>query len=449
MTNRESREREPHVVVVGGGFGGLNAVRELKRAPVRITWIDRRNFHLFQPLLYQVATGGLSPANIAAPLRAIVRRQRNVRTLLADVTGFDLASRQVQTSSGAIPFDHLVVAAGSTHGYFGHDEWAKHAPGLKTIEDATRIRATVLGAFEAAERATDDAEREACLTFVVVGAGPTGVELAGAIAELSQRTLREDFRSIDPSRARILLVEAAGAVLGTYPEKLSESARRQLEGLGVTVRLDTPVANIGDGFVEVEHDGSRETIRARTIVWGAGVQASPLATALAEAAGASGATVETDRAGRIAVDDHLAVPGHPDVFAIGDMARCEDESGDLLPGVAPVAIQQGRYVARRIAATASGSTPDSTPFRYRDRGSVATIGRRSAVAWLGRWKFAGTLAWLLWLFVHLMQIVRFENRLLVFIQWGWNYVTFNRAARLITNRREERDAPKPEEASVR
>lgn len=440
-----TQDRKPHVVVVGGGFGGLHVVRELSRAPVTITWIDRRNFHLFQPLLYQVATGGLSPANIAAPLRALVKRQRNVRTLLAEVTAFDLKMQHVLTSSGTIAFDYLVVAAGSTHSYFGNDEWAEHAPGLKSIEDATRIRATVLGAFEAAERESDPSEREACLTFVIVGAGPTGVELAGAIAELASRTLRKDFRDIDPASARIILVEAEDAVLGTYPARLSESARRSLEQLGVTVRLNTRVERIDDGVVEVSSDESTETIRSRTILWGAGVQASPLASALADAADTE---VETDRAGRIAVDDYLALPGHPNVYAIGDMAHCEDESGNLLPGVAPVAIQQGRYVARRIAAAAAHRPTDSRAFRYKDRGSMATIGRRAAVAWIGRWKFAGTLAWLLWLFIHIVQIVRFENRLLVFIQWGWNYLTFNRAARLITNRGVSQDAPAPEQAAT-
>jgi NADH:ubiquinone reductase (H+-translocating) len=416
----------PRVVVVGGGFGGLYTARRLRRLPVEVTVLDRRNFHLFQPLLYQVATGALSPANIAAPLRAILKRSRNTRVLLEDVTGIDVAGRRVLTASGEFPYDFLVVAAGARHHYFGHDAWESAAPGLKTLEDAVEMRRRVLLAFERAETAADPAERRALLTFVIVGAGPTGVELAGALGEIARHTLRREFRAIDPSDARILLVEGGPRVLPSYPPDLSARAQKALAALGVDVAVDTSVTDVREAAVTVSHAGAPETIAARTILWAAGVAASPLATALASATGA-----KTDLAGRIAVSSDLTLPGHPEIFVLGDMAALMDHAGRPLPGVAPVAMQQGRYVARALAARLAGR-PLSAPFRYRDRGSMATIGRGRAVADLGFLRIAGYPAWLAWLFIHLMYLVQFGNRVLTLIQWAWNYVTWNRSARLIT-----------------
>lgn len=414
------------VVVVGGGFGGLHATRALGRARVEVTLLDRRNFHLFQPLLYQVATGGLSPANIAAPLRALLKRQRNVRVLLGEVAGFDLRRRSVLLKDGGeVAYDSLIVAAGVRHAYFGNDAWEVLAPGLKTIEDATEIRRRVLLAFEAAERICADGGRGSWLTFVIVGGGPTGVELAGALAEIARDTLRRDFRCINPADAAILLVEGAERILPSYPPNLSEKARRSLEELGVAVRTGTRVTDIREGAVTLESGGRREIVGSRTVLWGAGIQGSPLGARLASAAGA-----ELDGAGRVRVAPDCSLPGHPEVFVIGDLARMERE-GTPLPGVAQVAIQQGRFVARKIAARARGRAA-GTEFRYRDYGNLATVGRAAAVADIGRVRFGGTLAWLTWLFVHLMSLVMFQNRLLVFVQWAWAYFTFNRAARLIT-----------------
>lgn len=416
----------PRVVIVGGGFGGLYTARRLRRLPVEVTVLDRRNFHLFQPLLYQVATGALSPANIAAPLRAILKRSQNTRVLLEDVTGFDVAGRRVLTASGEFPYDILVVAAGVRHHYFGHDEWESAAPGLKTLEDAVEMRRRILLAFERAETTADPAERRALLTFVIVGAGPTGVELAGALGEIARHTLRREFRAIDPSEARILLVEGGPRVLPAYPPELSAKARKALAVLGVEVAVDTSVTEVKEAAVTVSRAGVPETIAARTILWAAGVAASPLAATLASATGA-----KTDRAGRIAVNPDLTLPSHPEIFVLGDMAALADEAGRPLPGVAPVAMQQGRYVARVLAARLAGRPP-SVPFRYRDRGSMATIGRGRAVADLGFLRIAGYPAWLAWLFIHLMYLVQFGNRVLTLVQWAWNYVTWNRSARLIT-----------------
>lgn len=413
------------VVIVGGGFAGLNAALAMRRAPVEITLVDRRNFHLFQPLLYQVATGGLSPANIAYPLRAIVRRQRNCRVLLGEVRGFDVENRRILLKIGSLPYDTLIVAAGAGHSYFSHPEWEARAPGLKTIEDATEIRHRFLAAFEAAEREDDPQRRRAWLNFVVVGGGPTGVELAGALAEIARHSLRHDFRRINPSDAHVVLIEAADRVLLSYPEYLSRKAQRSLERLGVAVRLGTMVTDIHDDCVELESASGVERFPTRTVLWAAGVQASPLARALAEATGA-----ELDRAGRIAVEPDLSLPGHPEVFVLGDMANYTHQTGKPLPGVAPVAIQQGRYVARLIDARLHDRPLPK--FRYRDLGSLATIGRSAAVADFGRLMFSGFVAWILWLFIHLMNLVSFRNRLLVFIQWAWNYFTYDRAARLIT-----------------
>ncbi len=416
----------PRVVIVGGGFGGLSTARRLRPLPVEVTLLDRRNFHLFQPLLYQVATGALSPANIAAPLRAILKRSRNTRVLLEDVTGVDIAGRRVLTASGEFSYDILVVAAGVRHHYFGHDDWEPAAPGLKTLEDAVEMRRRILLSFERAETTADPAERRALLTFVIVGAGPTGVELAGALGEIARHTLRREFRAIDPSDARILLVEGGPRVLPAYPPELSAKAQKALAALGVDVAVDTSVTDVSEAAVTVSRAGAPETIEARTILWAAGVAASPLAAALASATGA-----KTDRAGRIAVNPDLTLPGHPEIFVLGDMAALTDDAGRPLPGVAPVAMQQGRYVARVLAARLAGRPP-SAPFRYRDRGSMATIGRGRAVADLGFLRIAGYPAWLAWLFIHLMYLVQFGNRVLTLVQWAWNYVTWNRSARLIT-----------------
>ena len=419
-------EERPRIVIVGGGFGGLYTARRLRSLPVDVTLLDRRNFHLFQPLLYQVATGALSPANIAAPLRAILKRSRNVRVLLADVTAFDVARRRVAATSGEFPYDTLVVAAGVRHQYFGHDEWESEAPGLKTLEDAVEMRRRILLAFERAETETDLAERRALLTFVIVGAGPTGAELAGALGEIARHTLRREFRSIDPAEARILLVEGGARVLTAYPPELSAKAERSLASLGVETLLNASVTAVQGGRVTILRAGATDTIEARTVLWAAGVAASPLAAALAAATGAT-----TDRAGRIGVGKDLTLPGHPEIFVIGDMAALADEKGRPLPGVAPVAMQQGRYVARAIAGRLAGR-PIAEPFRYRDKGSMATIGRGRAIADLGFLRLSGYPAWLAWLFIHLMYLVQFGNRVLILVQWAWNYLTWNRSARLIT-----------------
>ncbi len=416
---------EHRVVIIGGGFGGLSAARSLRRAPVIVTLLDRRNFHLFQPLLYQVATGGLSPANIAAPLRGILSRQRNATVLLAEAVDIDVARRAVMLSDGEVAYDTLLVATGASHHYFGHDDWAALAPGLKTIEDAIDIRRRLLVAFEAAEREPDAAARRAWLTFVIVGGGPTGVELAGALGEIANDTLKHDFRSIDPAEAEILLLEAADRVLPTYPPDLSAKAERSLGGLGVTARADTAVIGIAADAVAIRRAAQEDSIPTKTVLWAAGVQASPLGRRLAAATGA-----ETDRAGRLVAQPDLTLLGHPEIFVIGDLALCCDDRGRSLPAVAPVAIQQGRYVGRAIQSRLRGKTVQA--FRYRHRGSMATIGRASAVADLGRVHISGYLGWLAWLFVHLMNLVGYQNRLLVFLQWMWNYVTRNRAARLIT-----------------
>ncbi len=424
----------PHrVVIVGGGFGGLYAAQALNKAPVEVTLLDRRNFHLFQPLLYQVATGGLSPANIAAPLRAVLRRQRNATVLLAEVSGFDLAAKEVILADGRAPYDSLIVAAGARHHYFGHPEWEAVAPGLKTIEDATTMRRKVLTAFEQAERTDDPLLRQALLTFVVVGGGPTGVELAGAVGELAHHTLRGNFRRSDPAKARVFLLEAAGRILGTYPESLSASAVKSLASLGVTVRVNTAVTALAPGAVTVKSGGVEEVIAAHTVLWGAGVQASPLAAALAQASGA-----KLDRAGRIEVLADCTLPGHPEVFCIGDMANYPHQDGKPLPGVAPVAMQQGAYAAEMIRKRVEGGTPPG-PFRYKDQGNMATIGRAAAVADLGWLRLSGYPAWLAWLFVHLLYLIAFENRVLVLFQWAWSYITRGRAARLITSPERMRD----------
>ena len=420
-------ERPHHVVIIGGGFGGLYAAKSLKRAPVQVTLIDRRNFHLFQPLLYQVATGGLSPANIAAPLRAILKRQENVRVLLGEAIDIDVSNRRVVLSDGEVSYNTLIIAVGVRHHYFGRNDWEELAPGLKTIEDATEIRRRVLLAFEAAERERVPERLRAWLTFVVVGGGPTGVELAGTLGEIARHTLKHDFRAINPADARIVLVEGMDRVLPPYPPTLSARAEAGLSRLGVTVRTRAMVTDIDADAVTIRCGERSERIPTRTVLWAAGVQASALGGILASATGAA-----VDGVGRVVVEPDLSVAAHPEVFVIGDLAHFSHQTGTPLPGVAPVAMQQGRYVATLIMRRLRGET--MPPFRYRDYGSMATIGRAEAVADLGWVRFSGFFAWLAWLFIHLIHLVQFQNRLLVLIQWAWNYVTWNRYARLITGK---------------
>lgn len=410
------------VVILGGGFAGLYATRALKSPEFEITLVDRRNFHLFQPLLYQVATGELSPADVAFPLRAIFRSRKNVRVILAEATGLDAASRRVLLDDGSSEsYDTLIVATGARNHYFGNDTWAERAPGLKSIEEATRIRHRILYAFEAAERTVDREEHLAWLTFVIVGAGPTGVEMAGAIGEIANDTLKADFRRTRPEEARILLLDAAPRLLTTFAEDLSLEAERALIKLGVRSIMGVKVVAVDADGVRIATANGEEHIRAHTVLWAAGVAAAHFAATLAEATGA-----QRDRAGRIIVDDRCRIPGHPEIFVIGDAAYFAGPDGKPLPGVAPVAMQQGRYVASLLR----GRTDQ--PFRYRDKGSLAVIGRASAVAQFPLLKAHGLFAWLLWLFIHLMYLVGFQNRLIVFIRWAFNYFTYNRGARLIT-----------------
>ena len=420
-------EKLHQVVIIGGGFGGLEAAQSLKAAPVQITLVDRRNFHLFQPLLYQVATGGLSPANIATPLRSILKRQSNVRVLLGEVVGIDVVRQRALLRDGELEYNTLVVATGVQHHYFGNPQWEPLAPGLKTIEDATEIRRRILVAFEAAERESNPEQIRSWLTFVIIGGGPTGVELAGALGEIANDTLKHDFRSINPSEARILLIEASNRILPSYPVELSTQAVGSLERLGVTVRTDTTVAEIHPDSVSIHCANQEERIPTHTVLWAAGVQASPLGRIIASATGS-----KLDKSGRLLVEPDLTVKGYPEVFIIGDLAHFAHQIGNPLPGVAPVAMQQGRYVANFIARRLRNE--NTPPFRYKDRGTLATIGRAAAVADFGRIHLSGYFAWLAWLFIHLMYIVEYENRLLVFLQWAWNYFTRNRAARLITGK---------------
>jgi NADH dehydrogenase len=424
-------EQTPRVVILGGGFGGMMCAKALRRARLSIILIDKRNFHLFQPLLYQVATGGLSPANIAAPLRSIFRHQKNTQVLMGTVEQFDTRTSAVLLQDGtAIPFDFLVVATGSTHHYFGRDDdWKPVAPGLKTIEDATVIRRKVLAAFERAENSQSPETIRRLMTFIVVGGGPTGVEMAGAIAELAHQTLRSDFRSIDPATARVILIESSRHVLDKYHESLSIRARKDLQGLGVEILSETRVVEIHPTHVAINHQGATSTIPSETVIWAAGVKASPLGTTLAHAYGIEN---KLDRSGRIMVDPYCNIDGHSNIFVIGDLASFPTADGKSLPGVAPVAIQQGDYVGKRIRNLACGYA-DKRPFQYWDKGNMATIGRSHAIVESGRIKLTGKIAWLAWLFVHILYLARFENRVLVLFQWFWNYVTRNRTARLITD----------------
>jgi NADH dehydrogenase len=427
----ESNKQEPHVVILGGGFGGLYAAQALRRAPVQVTLVDRRNFHLFQPLLYQVATGWLSPADIASPLRAVLKRQRNTQVLLAEAIDINVVNRQIVFTDGVLSYDILIVATGARPHYFGHEQWADVAPGLKTIEDATAIRRRILFAFEAAERASDAEQVRAWLTFVIVGGGPTGLELAGTLGELARDTLKHDFRHIDPAAARILVVEGAERLLPSYPPQLSAKAAEFLTGLGVQARAGAIVTDIQPASVTIRSGEHSEAIPTHTVLWAAGVQASPLGRTLATATGA-----ELDRAGRVIVEPDLSLPGHSEIFVIGDLAHCRNPQGQPLPGVAPVAMQQGRYVAQLLQRRLQEGQ-SRPPFRYKDRGNMAIIGRAQAVADFGWMQFSGLFAWLAWLFIHLINLVEFENRLLVAIQWAWNYFTRNRSARLITGEHEQ------------
>lgn len=407
----------PRVVVVGAGFGGLQAAKALGRAPVRLTVVDQRNHHLFQPLLYQVASATLSPADIAAPIRQILKRQTRTEVLLAEVSAVDLDSRKVRFADGAeLGYDFLLLATGASHSYFGRDAWARHAPGLKSLEDACEIRRRFLLTFEQAEREPDPEERRALLTYVVVGGGATGVELAGTLKEIASRTLPREFRHISTERARVILVEAGPRILPAFGEDLSGKAEAALRRLGVEVRVGVAVAGVDAGGVDL----GGERIHARTVLWAAGVAASRLGRTLG---------VPLDRAGRVIVGSDLSVPGHPEAFVIGDLASFSHGDGTPLPGVAPVAVQQGRAAARNILATLAGVRRE--PFEYRDRGSMATIGRGNAVARVGPFRFSGTLAWLAWLFIHLLELVGFQNRVAVFLNWCGAYITTQRRARLI------------------
>ncbi len=409
-------EQLPRVVIVGGGFGGLNAAQALKRAPVQVTLIDRRNHHLFQPLLYQVATAALNPSDIATPIRRILRKQTNAEVLLAEARAIDLATRTITLDKGSVAYDYLIVATGARHSYFGHEEWIPDAPGLKSIGDALEIRRRILSAFEEAEREPDPATRQAWLTFVVVGGGPTGVELSGALCEIAQHALARDFRKIDPTQARVILLEGSGRVLPPYAPELSASAKEQLTRLGVDVRTGKVVTSIDSEGVNV----GEERIETRTVLWAAGVKGSGFGRALG---------VPLDRAGRVIVGQDLTIPGHPDVFVIGDLASLTID-GAPVPGVAPAAIQEGLHTAKNILRAIGGKP--LLPFHYRNKGSLATIGRSAAVADLGKIKLTGPPAWFAWLLIHLMFLVGFRNRALVVFQWAWSFLSYDRGARLIT-----------------
>lgn len=424
-----------HVVIVGGGFGGLYAAKALSRANnVQVTLIDKRNFHLFQPLLYQVATGTVSPADISSPLRAVLNKSKNTKVLLGEVTSIDPQGQKVFMGNDVISYDSLILATGAKHSYFGKDEWEEHAPGLKTVEDAIQMRRRIFSAFEAAEKETNPEARRALLTFVVVGGGPTGVELAGAIAEIAYHTMKEDFRNIDTSEAQIILLEGLDRVLPPFAPELSQKAAASLKQLGVTVRTSTMVTNIENNIVTIKSGDKVEQIPAHTVLWAAGVKASPLGKTLAKAT-----SVECDRAGRVVVEQDFSVKGYPNIFVIGDLANYSHQNGKPLPGVAPVAMQAGEYVANLIKARLKGKTPDK--FKYKDHGSLAVIGRNRAVVDLGFTKLTGFVAWVFWLFIHIYFLIEFNNKLVVMVQWGWNYITRNRGARLITG--SETLAPTP------
>jgi NADH dehydrogenase len=421
----------PRVVIIGAGFAGINAAKALSRTPAQVTVVDRKNHHTFQPLLYQVALAVLSPAEIASPIRTVLRHAGNMEVLLGEVTGFDLEKRQVQIDGLELPYDYLIVAAGATHAYFGHPEWEQYAPGLKTLEDAIEIRRRVLLTFETAEREAIAGRSSLPLNFVVIGGGPTGVELAGAIADISKRYMERDFRAIDPAKASIILLEGGPRVLPAYPEDLSFSAESQLTDMGVEVRTNAMVTNVEPGMVTV----GKEKIPASVILWGAGVSASSLGRMLG---------APTDRAGRVLVASDLSVPGHPEVFVAGDLAAVKMNENKWVPGVAPAAIQMGKFAARQIRRSLEGKPREK--FVYWDKGSLATIGRSHAVADLRRLHFSGYFAWLAWLFIHLFFLIGFRNRFLVMSEWAWAYITYNQGARLITQPAEQEQKPQPQSA---
>lgn len=415
-----------HVVIVGGGFGGLYAAKALGKANVKVTLIDKRNFHLFQPLLYQVATGGLSAGDISSPLRAILSKQKNVQVLMGEVIGIEPDTQEIQLRSGeTVSYDSLIVATGSSHHYFGKDEWSDIAPGMKTIEDALEVRRRIFLAFEAAETETDPARREALLTFFIVGAGPTGVELSGAIAELAYETLREDFRSINPGETKVVLLEGMDRVLPPYPGDLSVAAKKSLEKLGVEVRTKTLVTNIEGDTVTLKSGDTEEKVQAFTVLWAAGIKASPMGKAIAAKTGA-----ELDRIGRIIVEPDLSVPGCPNIFIAGDLAHYAHNNDGPVPGTASTAMQQGEYLAESIQKRVANKYVSD--FDYKDKGSLAVIGRNEAVASLGFANLSGFPAWIIWIFVHIYYLIEFDNKLLVMLQWGWHYFTSQRGARLIT-----------------
>ncbi len=417
---------KPRVIIVGAGFGGLEAAKKLACKDVQVTVIDRTNYHLFQPLLYQVATAALSPADIAAPVRAVLSKCKNVEVILAEVESVDVEAKKVKTVDLEFDYDYLILATGARHSYFGHNEWEKLAPGLKSLEDAIELRRRILMAFEYAEKTTDEAARRAAMNFVIIGGGPTGVEMAGAIAEISRHTLAKNFRHIDPSQARVILIEGEPRLLAAYPEDLSESARKQLIDLGVEARTSTRATNLTEAGVQV----GDEFIPCRVKIWAAGNNASFVGKTL-------GAPV--DRVGRVIVNDDLTIPGHPEVQVIGDLANFPHQTGEPLPGISPVAMQEGRHAARNVLAMIKGRKPQR--FRYWDKGTMATIGRNKAVADLKFMHLSGLPAWLAWLFVHIVFLVGFRNRLLVLIQWAWAYLTFDKGARLITRNFQSEQRP--------
>jgi NADH:ubiquinone reductase (H+-translocating) len=417
---------KPHVVIVGAGFGGLEAAKKLACEDLRVIVIDRTNYHLFQPLLYQVATAALSPADIAAPVRAVLSKCKNVEVILAEVQSVDVEAKKVKTVDLEIDYDYLILATGARHSYFGHNEWEKLAPGLKSLEDAIELRRRILMAFEYAEKITDEAARRAAMNFVIIGGGPTGVEMAGAIAEISRYTLAKDFRHIDPSQARVILIEGEPRLLAAYPADLSESARKQLVDLGVEVRTSTRATNLTEAGVQV----GDEFIPCRVKIWAAGNNASFVGKTL---------DAPVDRVGRVIANDDLTIPGHPEVQVIGDLANFAHQTGEPLPGISPVAMQQGRHAARNVLRMIKGRKPQR--FRYWDKGTMATIGRNKAVADLKFMHLSGRLAWLAWLFVHIVFLVGFRNRLLVLFQWAWAYFTFDKGARLITRNFQSEQRP--------
>lgn len=413
------------VVIIGGGFGGLYAAKTLGNKPVDVTIIDRRNFHLFQPLLYQVATGGLSPGDIASPLRAVLNRYKNIRVVQGNVDHIEVAGNFVLVDDLKYQYDSLIISAGSSHHYFGNDQWSKIAPGLKTIEDAINIRSHIFQMYEDAEKESDPLKRAELMTFIVIGGGPTGVELAGVLGELAFKTLKNDFRNIDPANTKIYLIEGASRVLPTYPESLSKKAERALSRLGVTIKTNAMVVNVTDNSVKIKSEGDEEYINSKCILWAAGIKASSLGQNIADQIG-----VTTDKAGRLSILPDLSLPDHPEIMVIGDLAILKDKKGNLLPGTAPVAMQEGRHAANNILNRFNGKS--SEPFHYFNKGNLAVIGRNAAVADFGFLKFSGFPAWVIWVFVHIGYLIEFDNKMLVLFQWAWNYFTRKRGARLIT-----------------